>query len=188
MYIQPKCVVFLKMEGCNHGENLVATVPMVGRTCPPPHGWNRVKVSENLGATVVAPVAPVDTSLKCVHICVLLENEFHLIVHCVSVTVKWCSVFISMWIIILIKALGHVCSISFGRKKYLHKVFRIWTYSTYLAPKNFLTCFISSKCFCDIHMYIFYTQIVRFFDKQNCKEPNWLEIEIHFDFYYNNKL
>ena len=27
-------------------------------------GWNRVKVSENLGATPVAPVAPVDTSLK----------------------------------------------------------------------------------------------------------------------------
>ena len=43
------------------GENLGATVPMVGRICPP--GWNRVKVSENLGATPVAPVAPVDTSL-----------------------------------------------------------------------------------------------------------------------------
>ena len=28
-----------------------------------PPGWNRVKVSENLGATLVAPVAPVDTSL-----------------------------------------------------------------------------------------------------------------------------
>ena len=28
-----------------------------------PHGWNRVKVSEYLGATLVAPVAPVDTSL-----------------------------------------------------------------------------------------------------------------------------
>ena len=36
---------------------------MVGRICPPP-GWNRVKVSENLGATAVAPVAPVDTSLQ----------------------------------------------------------------------------------------------------------------------------
>ena len=35
---------------------------MVGRICPP--GWNRVKVSENLGATAVAPVAPVDTSLS----------------------------------------------------------------------------------------------------------------------------
>ena len=32
---------------------------MVGRICPP--GWDRVKVSENLGA--VAPVAPADTSL-----------------------------------------------------------------------------------------------------------------------------
>jgi hypothetical protein len=30
---------------------------MVGRICPP--GWDRVKVSENLGATTVAPVAPV---------------------------------------------------------------------------------------------------------------------------------
>ena len=28
-----------------------------------PPGWNRVKVSENLGATPVAPVAPVVTSL-----------------------------------------------------------------------------------------------------------------------------
>ena len=28
-----------------------------------PPDWNRVKVSENLGATSVAPVAPVDTSL-----------------------------------------------------------------------------------------------------------------------------
>ena len=29
-----------------------------------PPGWNRVKVSENLDATSVAPVAPVDTSLQ----------------------------------------------------------------------------------------------------------------------------
>ena len=28
-----------------------------------PPGWDRVKVSENLGATAVAPVAPADTSL-----------------------------------------------------------------------------------------------------------------------------
>ena len=28
-----------------------------------PPGWDRVKVSENLGATSVAPVTPVDTSL-----------------------------------------------------------------------------------------------------------------------------
>ena len=34
---------------------------MVGRICPP--GGDRVKVSENLGATAFAPVAPVDTSL-----------------------------------------------------------------------------------------------------------------------------
>ena len=31
---------------------------MVGRICPPPPGWNRVKVSENLGSTSVALVAP----------------------------------------------------------------------------------------------------------------------------------
>ena len=42
-------------------ENLGATAPMVGRICPP--GWNRVKVSEILGATGVAPVAPVNISL-----------------------------------------------------------------------------------------------------------------------------
>ena len=34
---------------------------MVGRICPP--GWDRVKVSENLGATAVAPVAPVAPGL-----------------------------------------------------------------------------------------------------------------------------
>ena len=45
-------------QGHNHRENLGATAPMVGRICPP--GWNRVKVSENLGSTAVAPVAPVD--------------------------------------------------------------------------------------------------------------------------------
>ena len=32
------------------------------KSAPPP-GWNRVKVSENLGATAVVPVAPVNTSL-----------------------------------------------------------------------------------------------------------------------------
>ena len=35
---------------------------MVGRICHP--GEDRVKVSENLGATVVVPVAPVDTFLS----------------------------------------------------------------------------------------------------------------------------
>ena len=39
---------------------------MVGRICPP--GWNRVKVSENLGATAVVPVASVDTSLKSIRL------------------------------------------------------------------------------------------------------------------------
>ena len=45
---------------------------MVGRICPP--GWNRIKVSENLGATPVAPVAPVDTSLSCI-------NFFEIAIH-----------------------------------------------------------------------------------------------------------
>ena len=34
---------------------------MMGRICPP--GWDRVKVFENLGATAVVPVAPVNTFL-----------------------------------------------------------------------------------------------------------------------------
>ena len=52
----------VSFQGRNHGKNLGATSAMVGRICPPP-GCNRVKVSQNLGATAVAPVAPVDTSL-----------------------------------------------------------------------------------------------------------------------------
>ena len=51
-------------QGHNHGENLGSTSTMVGRICPPP-GGDRVRVSKNLGATSVAPVAPVDTSLVC---------------------------------------------------------------------------------------------------------------------------
>ena len=43
-------------------ENLDATSGMEGKICPPP-GGDRVKLSENLGATSVAPVAPADTSL-----------------------------------------------------------------------------------------------------------------------------
>ena len=49
------------IQGRNHGKNLGATSAMVGRICPT--GCNRVKVSQNLGATAVAQVAPVDTSL-----------------------------------------------------------------------------------------------------------------------------
>ena len=55
----------LNNQGRNHRENLDATSAMVGRICPPP-GGDRVKVSENLGATSVAPVAPVVTSLKAI--------------------------------------------------------------------------------------------------------------------------
>ena len=36
-------------QGHNHRENLDATSAMVGRICPP--GGDRVKLSENLGAT-----------------------------------------------------------------------------------------------------------------------------------------
>ena len=53
------------IQGRNHGENLGSTSAMVGRICPP--GWDRVKVSENLGATAVAPVAHADTSLPYVN-------------------------------------------------------------------------------------------------------------------------
>ena len=43
-------------------------------------GWNRVKVSENLGATTVALVAPVDTSL--VLYCVAsVDTSLQVIVH-----------------------------------------------------------------------------------------------------------
>ena len=45
---------------------------MVDRVCPP--GWDRVKVSENLGVTAVAPVAPADTSL--VNLKTLLKPSF----------------------------------------------------------------------------------------------------------------
>jgi hypothetical protein len=44
---------FLMRDLCNGGLNLP----------PPPSGWNRVKVSENLGASAVEPVSPVNTPL-----------------------------------------------------------------------------------------------------------------------------
>ena len=53
------------LQGRNHGENLGSTSAMVGRIFPPP-GWDKVKASENLGATAVTPVAPADTSLACI--------------------------------------------------------------------------------------------------------------------------
>ena len=43
-----KAYARISLQGCNHGKNLLATVPMVGRICP--SGLNRVKVSENLGS------------------------------------------------------------------------------------------------------------------------------------------
>ena len=51
------------IQGRNHRKMLATTSAMVGRICP--LGWDRVKVPENLGATGVAPVAPVVTSLNC---------------------------------------------------------------------------------------------------------------------------
>ena len=51
---------------------------MVGRICPPP-GWDRVKVSENLGATAVAPVAPADTSLKYISVKIDLSMQFKML-------------------------------------------------------------------------------------------------------------
>ena len=43
-----------------------------GQNLPPP-GWDRVKVSQNLGAIWVAPVAPADTSLSLRYRC--LSNK-----------------------------------------------------------------------------------------------------------------
>ena len=47
------------MQGRNPG---VRPLRWWAESAPPP-GWDRVKVSENLSATEVAPVAPADTSL-----------------------------------------------------------------------------------------------------------------------------
>ena len=56
------CLHDNRTQRCNRGEIFGATYSMLGAESAPP-GWNRVKVSENLGATVVAPVAPAVTSL-----------------------------------------------------------------------------------------------------------------------------
>ena len=48
-------------QGRNHGENLGSTLRWWAESSPP--GWDRVKISENLGAIAVAPDAPADTSL-----------------------------------------------------------------------------------------------------------------------------
>ena len=55
-------------QGRNRRENLDATSAMVGKICPP--GGDMVKAFENLGATEVAPVAPVDASL-----CSVMQSE-----------------------------------------------------------------------------------------------------------------
>lgn len=47
-----------------YGEIFGAISAIVGRSVP--LGWNKVKVSKNLGATAVVPVSPVDTSLNAV--------------------------------------------------------------------------------------------------------------------------
>ena len=48
-----------------------------------PLGWNRVKVSENLGVTAVAPIAPVDTSLLLLALCTsYLTKQFQSAVYC----------------------------------------------------------------------------------------------------------
>ena len=55
------------------GKFLVQPLRRGGADSAPPPGWNGVKVSENLGATMVAPVAPVVTSL---HILVHLAGVY----------------------------------------------------------------------------------------------------------------
>ena len=61
----PKYFCLLPYQGRNHGNFLAATSAMVVESAP--LGWDRVKVSENLGATSVAPVAPVVTSLPFIY-------------------------------------------------------------------------------------------------------------------------
>ena len=51
----------MAIQGRNCGKILAVTSAMVGKNLPP-FGWDRVKVSENLGATAVAPVTPAVTS------------------------------------------------------------------------------------------------------------------------------
>ena len=56
-------------QGRNHGKNLGATKALdlrcyfcnCGQNQPPPPCCNRVRVSQNLGVTLVAPVAPAVT-------------------------------------------------------------------------------------------------------------------------------
>ena len=55
-----------------------------------PLGWDRVKVSENLGATLVAPVAPVDTSLYYPGICMYCICELLLKGFSAFVSLRFC--------------------------------------------------------------------------------------------------
>ena len=71
--------LFLKMSMQNlgtirdvtTGKFLVQPLRWWGRIFPP--GWNRVKVSENLCATAVAPIAPLVTSLTIIN-----KNQNHI--------------------------------------------------------------------------------------------------------------
>ena len=52
-----RAILCINFRDVNQGQNLVATSAMVGRIFSL---LDKVKVSENLGATEVTPVAPVD--------------------------------------------------------------------------------------------------------------------------------
>ena len=59
--IQNTADIVVYFQGRNPGENVGATAPVACGICPP--GRNMVMVSENLGATSVNLVVPVNTSL-----------------------------------------------------------------------------------------------------------------------------
>ena len=56
---------FEKADGLGTRENVSCDLCDGGQNLPPMVGIGLIKLSENLGATAVAPVAPVDTSLQC---------------------------------------------------------------------------------------------------------------------------
>ena len=70
MYLSDDC----SERDVTAGKILVGHLRWWAESAPlPPLGLDRFQVSENSGATAVAPVAPVDTSLKVTRI--LMQNE-----------------------------------------------------------------------------------------------------------------
>ena len=56
-----KVVTYMYDQGRNLGENLGSTSAMGGRICPPPPGWDRVKVAAKTWCVLVhMPTGPPD--------------------------------------------------------------------------------------------------------------------------------